>query len=520
MSEEDPLAEQPAPSGAVSPATRSRILVVEDNLALADNILELFEASGARVTLHADSERALAAAAHEPYDLAIVDVRLQHGVDGLALVPRLRAQVPHGEIIVVTGNATLGSAIEAVRHGVYAYLQKPFDPEDLLALGGRALAQVNLRKERAALAQELARSEALHRAVVESVESLIIGMDRQHRARMWNRSAAETLGWSMSDVEGNDVAELLLNPEHRDEMKRAADAAIRNALQSEVTLPVRTRGGALRTIRWRFAPMQLSGTQDPLVLATGIDQTERDRLAARAADAEALAAMGRLTAGLAHEIRNPLNAASLQLEILGRRAEQMSRNGEAENLRHRVTIVKAELNRLSVLLDEFLGLVRPAQVVHDSVDVGELITQVHVLHKDVAKQRALTMNADAPDAPVYVHGDASKLKQALVNLVLNALDAVTGRPTGTIWLRAQVQEGGRHVALSVEDNGGGLDPARAQEAFRPFVTTKEKGTGLGLPIVKRIAELHGGCVEVSARPGGGTIVTIALPQVLRGSPAT
>jgi PAS domain S-box-containing protein len=484
-----------------------RILVVEDNRDLAENIRELFEDTGAEVALcqHADEVRRHLETA--TFDLAIVDVRLPNNVSGIDLVPFLRKAAPDGEVILATGNASLGTAIEAVRHGVFAYLQKPFNAHDLLTLGERALAQVALRRERAALAAELSRSEALHRAVVETVDSLILGLDASHRVRMWNRCAAETTGWSADEVMGEDACAFLLEPEERG----AFDRAVRNAMSgrgSDVMVRILTKRGDKRIVRWRITPLTPEGTALPLVLAAGTDVTEKLELEARAAEAEALGAMGRLTAGLAHEVRNPLNAAKLQLEIISRTARRLEASDARATIHARVDIVNAELRRLSRLLDEFLGLARPQHLAMGPVDLGAVVREVVELQAPVAENAGVVLEATVEvDRPA--HGDAAKLKQALMNLIVNSLEAIGDAGSGRVEVRAS-RYGDDMVELSVADTGPGL-PQPPKQLLQPFVTTKAAGTGLGLTIVNRIVELHGGTMEIGPRPEGGTVVRMHLP---------
>lgn len=484
-----------------------RVLVVEDNRALAENIEELFADGGAEVTVCGRAADALEHLATSSFDLAIVDVQLPEGVSGLELVPELKRASPGGEVILATGNATLHSAIEAVRHGVFAYLEKPFDPEGLLALGERALAQVALRRERADLAAELARSESLHRGVVETVDSLIVGLDPDHRVRMWNRRAAEATGWSAEEALGRDACALLFDPADRRAFDRAASFASEGRT-TELQTAITTRTGERRIVRWRLAPLSPEGSSHPLVLAAGTDVTEKLGLEARAAEAEALAAMGRLTAALAHEIRNPLNAAKLQLEIMARSAKRLADEEAQGAIGSRVEIVKSELGRLSRLLDEFLGLARPQRLMMGPVDLRAVIAEVVDLQDPVAEGAGIRLIDACREVP-HAHGDAAKLKQALVNLIVNSIEAMVGAGGGTISVAAERAESG-FVELRVEDTGPGL-PDSAKDLVKPFVTTKPAGTGLGLTIVSKIAELHGGRMEMGPREGGGTIVRLVLP---------
>lgn len=484
------------------------VVVIDDNVDLTDDIRELFEETGARVSVFGSAELAEPAIRDDPHDLALVDVRLPTR-SGLALLPRLRDASPDGEIIVMTGAATVHSAMEAVRHGVHAYLKKPFDPADLLKLADRALSQVFLRRERTSLSRELARSEALHRAVIDTVDSLIIGVDEHHAVRLWNQSAASITGYSAAEARGKHVCDLLIGDGSRGRLEAIARAAEEGS-EANARVPIRTRDGAERVVEWQAQPLAPDAAGSPLVLLAGTDLTERLELERRAAAAEAMAAMGRLTSALAHEIRNPLNAATLQLELLRRGA---AKAGD-EAATRRVEIVAAEIKRLSSLLDDFLGLARPKHLAIDGVDLARVAAQVYELHEPAAREAGLRcelrVHGDVPE----IRGDEGRLKQALVNLLVNAIEATTGHGSS---VELEVEAANGAVLLSVTDDGPGVP--QGHRFLEPFETTKEGGTGLGLPIVKRIAEMHGGTLELEPRAAGrGTRARIRLPLDGRAKP--
>jgi len=179
-----------------------RVLIVEDNVDLAENMAELLEVLGAQVRTAPDRARAVLEAREGGFDLALVDLRLGGFEVGIELVPELLAIPGAGEVILVTGNATMDTAIRAVRQGVFAYVLKPFDPGELLAMAERALEQVSLRRERERLTEELARSEALYRGVVDTVPALILGIDEGARISFANHFAIETLGCDASELLG------------------------------------------------------------------------------------------------------------------------------------------------------------------------------------------------------------------------------------------------------------------------------------------------------------------------------
>ncbi|MCC6877850.1 MAG: PAS domain S-box protein [Sandaracinaceae bacterium] len=483
-----------------------RILLIEDDGDLAGAVRAALGRLDAEVAVCNGPKDALEASAR-PFQLAIVDVSRSSGAAGLSLVPALRSAAPNAEIILVAGAAVLDAAMEAVRHGVFACVRKPLEPENLVALCERALAQVSLRHERTALAKELARSEALYRGIVDTVDALIVGIDAGHTARIWNRGVASTTGWTAEEAVGRDPCDLLLLPEHRGALRASTAEALRRGT-AELEIPIRTRHGDKRFVRWRLAPLE--DAPGSLVLAVGTDVTEQLELETRAAEAVAMDAMGRLTAGLAHEIRNPLNSALLQLELIARAARRLSEPEPRAKLEERAQIIKSELSRLSQLLDDFFGLARPSHFALEPTDVGALLEEVRTIQEPVAGDAGITLALEVDPATPFVRGDAAKLKQAFVNLIVNAVDAMRARHAGHVWLKAEPGAEPDRVAITIADDGPGLPAQSPQELFQPFVTTKERGTGLGLPIVKKIVDVHGGTISLEPREGGGTIARVEL----------
>jgi PAS domain S-box-containing protein len=496
------------------------VLLVEDNRALADNVAELLQEEHLDVAVCYDAESAEERARSSGFDLAIVDIRLA-GMDvGLELVPKLQRLSVHGEVVLMTGNASLDTAVQAIRRGVYAYLIKPFEPEALISLAKRALAQVALKREKQALTQRLAASEALYRGVVESVESCILGLDAGGVIRFCNRFAAERFAIPYPELLGRPYTELCV-AEHRHAAERTLAKALTGSPVRDYEYDIEQRGRT-RRIRWTLTPLSVFSAanhlppersapdpQLPVLLASGIDITDRLELERRSAEAEAMAAMGTLTTALAHEIRNPLNAAKLQLELLGRRARKLGDERLRDVLGEPVEVVRAEINRLASLLDEFLDLARPRQIERKSVALAELFEEVSKLEQPVLEHHQVALSTRIEPTDLSVRADRDKLKQVLINLIANAVDALRDVPDPRIDLHATRTRGG--VQVGVTDNGAGIPAELAGSAFTPFVTSKPSGTGLGLAIVQKIARQHGGVAELVPL-ARGTSARLEIPD--------
>ena len=236
-------------------------------------------------------------------------------------------------------------------------------------------------------------------------------------------------------------------------------------------------------------------------------QAEREELARRAQLAEKLAAVGRLTAGLSHEIRNPLNAAALQLSVLERRVRKLPDDGQG-SLLEPLVLVRDEIRRLDQTLQDFLLFSRPRELVRKPLPLESLLRKVADLLSGDAEARQVQLVVDvAPGTPAAA-ADEGVLRQVLLNLILNALD-VSPRG-GRIELQGRAGEDG--IELVVADEGPGIPPEARNRLFEPFFTTKPNGTGLGLAIVHSLVDQHGGRVWVDQAEAGGAAFHIRLPR--------
>lgn len=367
------------------------------------------------------------------------------------------------------------------------------------------------RRIRAVAADATAESQRDHDATLDRAPMMIIGLDSDRRIVLFNREAEHTTGYERDEVRGRDFGAALFPEDSEEEVSLAARAVgvpstdERMAIRTLDAL-MRTRSGRLRDVRLRFTA---GGSSALPILVTATDVTDERALAERTRQAERLAAIGTLAAGLAHEIRNPLNGAHLHLTLLERLLGG-ARNGEQGEALDAVRTVSHEVRRLSALVTEFLQFARPQPLALRSIELGEVAEHALRVLAPEAARAGIALTGDLPNQRVVVRGDADKLAQVLINLLRNALEAIAEAPSERphqVVLRLRRQP--RTALLEVDDDGPGL-PSIDAPIFDAFFSTKSGGTGLGLPIAHRIVTDHGGTLTVEAERGH-TIFRILLP---------
>jgi signal transduction histidine kinase len=214
-----------------------------------------------------------------------------------------------------------------------------------------------------------------------------------------------------------------------------------------------------------------------------------------------LSALGALSAGMAHEIKNPLGSIMGSIEILESEVQ------EGDSKREFVEILKKEIQRLSEIVSNHLDLVRPGTPQRELHDLQGIVESVVELTTQQAAKQGVRLRVDVAGDPPRIMIDGQQVRQAVLNLVINAIQAL---PRGG-QVRVRVEGDARHVRVVVDDDGPGLDEEMLRRAFEPFFTTKEGGTGLGLSIAFQIADQHGGDLRAENRSAGGARFCLELP---------
>ncbi|MBX6353639.1 MAG: hypothetical protein IRZ10_09930 [Thermoflavifilum sp.] len=236
-------------------------------------------------------------------------------------------------------------------------------------------------------------------------------------------------------------------------------------------------------------------------LRAAMERSEKLRMDQCMRDVERLSILTSLAAGIAHEIRNPLTTARGFLQLF---AERLASTEDKQFL----MLTIQELDRIHRLVADFMSLAKPSPCMQKPVDVCEVLRSIAEFIRPEALLRNVALETMLPAAQVWVTGDEQQLKQVLLNIAQNALQACDGGGKVVLTLEIERDE----VEIRVCDTGCGIPAHALDKVFQPFYTTKPTGTGLGLAISKRIVEEHGGCIHIHSGVGEGTIVSIRLPR--------
>jgi two-component system sensor histidine kinase PilS (NtrC family) len=353
----------------------------------------------------------------------------------------------------------------------------------------------------AAATRSLADLRALHERIVESIRSGVITTDLQGHIYTFNAAAEEITGYKAGDVRGHDASMFFgdMSRQINDSMNAAVTGKVSPRFQADCLTP---NGLALR-LGFTIAPLSSESGDTTGMVITFQDLTDIRALEETSRRQDRLAAVGRMAASIAHEIRNPLAAMRGSIQML--RAEM---DGDTEQAQL-MEIILRESDRLNKIVADYLNYARPRPAELKNVDLRGLISDTFKLlrNSDELLDRH-KLEDQLPDRPAIVTGDPEQLKQVCWNIARNALKAM---PEGGRFRAALEEVDGNRLRLSFADDGCGMTPEQVERLFEPFTSTTG-GTGLGLSIVYQIIRDHSGTINVRSRIGQGSTITIELPK--------
>jgi len=361
---------------------------------------------------------------------------------------------------------------------------------------GQSRSEVRLK----AATQSLATLRALHERIVESIRSGVVTTDLQRRIYTFNAAAEEITGYHEADVRGQDASIFFgdLKQIIAESMAAVGSPETNPRFEADCL----TADGLRLRLGFAVSPLfsELGDTTGTVI--TFQDLTRIRALEETSRRQDRLAAIGRMAASIAHEIRNPLAAMRGSIQML--RADMEGESSQTELME----IILRESDRLNRIISDFLNYARPRSIIQSKVDVGELLRRTFTLLRNSAEIDARQIIIEeVPDGPVLVDADAEQLQQVFWNLARNGLQSM---PDGGELKATVYPQKDERLRIAFADTGRGMSPQQVEHLFEPFSSTTG-GTGLGLSIVYQIIRDHGGTINVRSREGQGTTITIELP---------
>jgi len=355
------------------------------------------------------------------------------------------------------------------------------------------------REELGRRQKALSRLQNLYGNVIASMPSGLLTTDSRQRVTFLNRPGGDMLGLDPARVTGRYLSELNLPfPHDWESIRRRARG--REPYRAETEFD---RGSFRQILGYSLRVLE-GAERDEGTLILFQDLTEVKKLERRVRFNEQLAAVGELAAGIAHEIRNPLASISGSVQVL---SNELSVGSAEKRL---MEIIVSESNRLSKILEEFLRFVRPQERRVEDFDVATTVEEVMDLFRLSDEiSDAHRIEVDVTPSSSRLSGDRDQIRQIVYNVAKNAVRAMTAG--GVLAVLGREEDGWYSIRFS--DTGRGMSPDELASLFTPFSTAFDGGTGLGMAIVRRIVEDHGGAIDAESRPGEGTTVTILLPRL-------
>lgn len=424
------------------------------------------------------------------YDLFFVDYRLgvKSGVDFLKEARENNCDNP---IILLTGKGNYAVDLQAMELGAIDYLVKT---ELTVEKMERC---IRYSMERAATMQALQANERKYRTIFEKSKDVVFVTDVQLNFIDVNSAIHTLLGYNKEEILGTNLCDIIEQPQHRKFLLQSLQHG-HNVNDWEVLMNTRDGEKKQCTLSVTLEPAE---GEEGYVQGIIHDITNLKKIEKANLQSEKLAAAGRLVRTIAHEVRNPLNNITLSIE-------QMQHSIKDESAELYMSIIQRNSKRISDLISELLYTSRPSEHSLSGETLQTIIDDVVAASIDRLTLKNMKLKLNYPNSGQRIQADKEKLKLALLNIVINAVEAMK---EGEGVLTVNVESNDKYAVLTISDNGSGISEENIARLFEPYFTQKRNGVGLGLTFTLNILQAHKAIIEVSSQLGAGTTFTISFP---------
>ncbi len=484
------------------------VMVVDDEESVREGSQRILKRMGFEVRVAKRGDEGLEMLEKARPAIVLLDLKMP-GMDGMEVLERIKAVDPEIQVIVITGYATVETAIQAMKQGAYDFIPKPFEPDQLRIVVNRAAEKIRLTREAAKLERERARTlsdlgaeKSRLRTVIESFPDGILVTNAAGKVVMLNPSCRQMLGLDSEAGVGKPVEEVVPDKELCElirEISRGCFIDYEDIPDREFALPdeIYLRSKAQPVLGER---RECLGAVVNFVDITGMKVLDRLK--------------SEFVAKVSHELRSPLSTIHEQLAVVIRELMD-SQSGQEHQM---LTRAKEKTRGLISLIGDLLDLSRIEEGLicrePQPVKVDELLRNIVDFLKAQAKAKKQDLCISLPQDPLpKIDADPIALESIFGNLITNAIKYTPEEGT----VRVEADRAGVNIRVRVIDNGYGMAEKHLEKIFERFYRVKDdntryiNGTGLGLPIVKGLLDSMGGIVEVESTPGEGSVFTVLLP---------
>ncbi len=485
-----------------------KILIADDDANARKTLTDVLEMKkGWEVEGAEDGARALALLESSFFNSVLLDIKLP-GMNGLDVLEKIKEINEDIVVIMITAFASLPTSIEAMNKGAFSYITKPLDIEQTIAIIEKGLNLQSLSLEKKRLTKELEESEKKYKVLFENANDAIFITDPQTEAILdANKQARKLIGRSKEEIIG--MFQFQLYPQekvgfYKTRFKERIRAKDLTPFEGEVI----RQDGTMIPVTISTSITELGGKK--IIQSIFRDISELKKLETELIQSSKMVAMGQLTAGISHELSQPLTgikgyAQSILMSLDSNspfRADLQKIEEQADRMDKIIQNVGLFTRKSSFKLEKF-NINKPIS------DALLLLTEQLKLHNIRVKQ---SLGKNLP----LTRGDANQLQQVFINLITNARDAIDSLNNpkgGELIIKSALDKQNKHIVLTFKDSGCGISRVNLEHIFNPFFTTKSPGggLGLGLSVVYRIIENHKGGIEVESLEGKGTTFKIILP---------
>jgi two-component system NtrC family sensor kinase len=506
-----------------------KIVLIDDEEDIREILAIALQDSGYQVRTAADGASGLLLCEEFSPQIVITDIRMP-GVDGLQVLETVKRKYPDTEVVVATAFGEMDLAIRALQLDASDFITKPIGDETLYLALKRAQKRFTskkqlqdytalLEKEKAETSQELLKSIAFQRNLIESSMDGILGCDENDTTVTFNQSMEKIIGYTKAEA----IHKMILGQFFASgEEKRFKEELSKDRYGGQNRLILYET--KLRDKSGREIPAQVSaallydqGRQNGLVCffrdlreIRKLEQEVSDQ--ARILHQDKMMSLGRLAASVVHEINNPLSGILNYLKLMSRILGQGTLSDDRrQKFQRYLDLVENETGRCSQIVSNLLSFSRRSPPSFGNVQIDELLQRCILLSRHKLELSNIRLESDVRLDIPPVEGDFNQLQQCVINLIFNAIDAMPDG--GTLDLKGRFDANRDMVIVSVKDSGRGISPDVLPHVFEPFFTTKNEGygVGLGLSTVYGIIERHKGSVSVESRSGEGALFRLELP---------